>query len=178
MNKFSLLITTNNPSYDSNSTYIEVSVITLENNKPRNITSQYLFETPKTQYYSHLTLKAHYNPEYNDNGLVSHGLAYCDKISADLDECEYMHKTLKSILTKISKLDETRVYTGSKTFNQEIIDFALAIKAEFIVIRRSGNSSAYDDNDYRLHKPTEAQYMIDSLIESVINPKQDNVINL
>jgi len=178
MNKYSLLIEQYKPSYDNNSKYIRITVITLENNKPRNITGQYLFDIPKTQYYSDLTLKAHYNPEYKDSGLISHGLAYCDKLSADSEECEYMYKTLKSVLTKIRKLDETRVYKGSKTFNQEIIDFALAIKAEFIVIRTDGNSSSYDENEYRLYKPTESQYIIESIINSIINPNLDNVVNL
>ena len=80
-----------------------------------------------------------------------------------------MAKTLKRIGTKIEKLDGTRIYSERKTYAQTILDFASCINAEFIVIHNSGNSSSYDENEYRLYKPSGSKYAIQSVIDNTIN---------
>lgn len=166
--KYSLLLET---SALYNSQYITARVITLENNKPRNICGSFLCETPKTQFYENLTLKAHYSEENSDLGLVIHGIEYTDVLSIDQYKAEYMAKTLKRIGTKIEKLDGTRIYSERKTYAQTVLDLAAAINAEFIVVQQSGNSSSYDDNEYRLYKPSGSQYAIQSIIDSIIKAK-------
>lgn len=166
--KYSLLLET---SALYNSQYITARVITLENNKPRNISGSFLFETPKTQFYENLTLKAHYSQAHHDLGLVIHGIEYTDVLSIDQFKADYMVKTLKRIGAKIEKLDNGRVYSGRKTYAQTVLDLASCINAEFIVIKQSGNSSSYDDNEYRLYKPSGSQYAIQSIIDSIINAK-------
>lgn len=166
MNKYSLLLET----YDRhNSKYIKASVITLVNNKPRNLVGICFFDTPKTQYYENLTLTAHYSANFSDSGLVMHGIEYTDVLSIDQYKAEYMAKTLKRIGTKIQKLDDSRIYSGNKTYAQTVLDFAAAINAEFIVIQQSGNSSSYDNNEYRLHKPADSHYAIQTLIDTVLS---------
>ena len=131
--KYSLLLET----YQRSGThYVVARVITLENNKPRNLSGNYLFDIPKTQYYENLTLKAHYYDD-NDLGLFMHGIEYTDVLSIDQDHAEYMAKTLKRISLKIQKLDETRIYSSNKTYAQTVLDFAAAINAEYIVFYKS-----------------------------------------
>ena len=167
--KYSLLLDT----YQRSGThYVVARVITLENNKPRNLSGNYLFDIPKTQYYSNLTLKAHYATDYNDLGLVMHGIEYTDVLSIDQNKAEAMAKTLKRISLKIQKLDETRIYSGSKTYAQTVLDFAAAINAEFIVFYKSDHhNSNYDSNDYRLYKPSESHWAIQKLMDSLIVEK-------
>ena len=166
--KYSLLLET---SAMYGSQYITARVITLENNKPRNITDSFLFDTPKTQYYANLTLKAHYSNDYSDLSLVIHGIEYTDVLSIDQLKAEYMAKTLKRIGVKIEKLDNGRVYSGRKTYAQTVLDLAAAINAEFIVIQWSGNSGSYDDNEYRLYKPSGSQYAMQTIIDSIATDK-------
>ena len=167
--KYSLLLET----YQRSGThYVVARVITLENNKPRNLSGNYLFDIPKTQYYSNLTLKAHYATDYNDLGLVMHGIEYTDVLSIDQNKAEAMAKTLKRISLKIQKLDETRIYSGSKTYAQTVLDFAAAINAEFIVFYKSDHhNSNYDSNDYLLYKPSDSQWAIQTLIDSLMADK-------
>jgi len=163
---YSLLIT---QSEDNGTKYITARVVTLENNKPRNISSSIYYDTPKNQYYANLTLKAHISNDYVDLGLVVHGLSYSDVYTAELSHCEAMFKTLKRITDKIEKIDQTRIYNGPKPFAQSILDFATVIKAEYIVFYKTENiRSRYDDNDYRLYKPSDAHYSLQSLVDKVV----------
>lgn len=158
MTKYSILIETFNRT---GTAYVKASVITLENNKPRNLVNDW--DSKANQFYLNLCLQGH----IHNNGIVSHGIEYIDVLSIDYDRANKMAKTLKTIGNKIAKMEDARVSARS-TFEQQLLDFATAIKAEFIVTYDDhSNSSSYDDSTYKLNSLQHGAYVTSDIIDKL-----------
>jgi hypothetical protein len=162
MSKYSILISI---ADRSGTKYLKATVITLENNKPRNISSDY--DAKPNQYYENLCLQGHF---YDiDRGICSHGIQYVDVLSVDYIKANCMAKTLKAISTRIAKMENSRVSVKS-TFEQEVLDFAMAIKAQFIVTYDNKNTSTdYDDSTYKLNSLQHGAYVVSDIIDTILN---------
>lgn len=163
MTKHSILIDTFN-KYGSD--YISCNIITLEEDKPRNLVGDY--GTKPTQYYNNLCLRGHYYSERSNLGFISHGINYVDCDSLDFATVTKMAKTLKRIYACITKLQSTRAQT-QRDFCQELMDLAISIDAEFIVTYTDKNGSNYDDSQYQFDSVQHGAAIVNNMINVMTN---------
>ena len=141
------------------------AVTMAEDDTPRNMSSDWAYqELPYKYELNDLEFKCVWN-EYSNDPLMGHWqqLAYQRCYGLEVPRLERMAKTLKSIITKLNKMNDSDGPVLS--FAQYALRFAKAIGAKGLVIKTSGNSTWYNENQYRVVTGADMAWEVKQLCE-------------
>jgi hypothetical protein len=156
-----LLVTTER-NHDMGAGYfhVNVSVVTLEGGKIRNVSTRYE-AINGFDALDGLRFRCQGENDRRERGVYGFDAKYMSQYSTDLREAERMVQTLRKIEKGMQKFTDTRGYV--KTFGDYVGRLAELMKAETIIeIKKSG--TFYSDGDYRFRTVGDGVNWIDGLV--------------